>query len=150
QKQGDNLQWAAQIHDALAIVRAKTGADLVDVVGWSKGAFAARAYVSGVRAPWAPVYAGGVRKLVLIGGPNRGFDSPFRHGIAHDVSVYPECGLHVNAPAPHTDFVCLGAWAHHPELSEFATSVGDFYRGQRQMLARLDDEYPLGVIDQDW
>jgi hypothetical protein len=150
QKQGDNLLWAQAIHDALAVVRAKTGASEVDVVGWSKGAFAARAYVSGIHAPWGAVYAGGVRRLVLIGGPNRGFDYPFRHGAMHDVSIFHECGLTVNAPSPHTDAFCLGGWTHHPELSEFATPAGDFYAGQRQMLARFDDEYPLGVTDQDW
>ncbi len=61
-----------------------------------------------------------------------------------------ERGGTVNAPSPHTDMVCWGTWRHHPELSIYKTSLGDFFPGQKQMLARWDDVYPLPTWEQDW
>jgi hypothetical protein len=149
-KQGDNRYWAEQIHDAIDVVRSRTGAGAVDVVGWSKGAFAARMYAAGVRFPWGTPYAGDVRRLLLLGNPNEGYDYPFRHGWSHDFSIYPECGGTVNAPAPHTGMVCFGVTRNHPELSIFTTSAGNFYPGQKQMLARFDSVFPLPTGEQDW
>jgi hypothetical protein len=149
-KQGDNRYWAEQIHDAVEVIRSRTGAATVDVVGWSKGAFAARMYAASVKHSWGTSYAGKIRRLVLLGNPNEGYDYPFRHGWSHDFSIFPECGGTVNAPAPHTRMVCLGLWRNHPELSIFATSSGDFYPGQRQMLARFDSTFPLSTLEQDW
>lgn len=63
------------------MVRARTGAAQVDVVGWSKGAFNARMFVSSVRPSWGRAYPGTVRRLVLLGNPSLGFDWGFRHGI---------------------------------------------------------------------
>lgn len=149
-KQGDNYYWAEQIYDAIQVIKARTGASKVDLIGWSKGAFAARMYASSVRKSWATAYAGDVRRLVLIGNPNGGFDYIFRHGWSHDVSIFSECGGTVNAPSPHTDMVCLGFWRSHPELSIYTTASGNFYPGQKQMLARWDGVYPLPVAEQDW
>ena len=149
-KQGDNRYWAEQLHDAIDVVRSRTGAGAVDVVGWSKGAFAARMYAAGVRFPWGTPYAGDIRRLLLLGNPNQGYDYPFRHGWSHDFSIFPECGGTVNAPAPHTRMVCFGVWRDHPELSIFTTSAGDFFPGQKQMLARFDGVFPLPTAEQDW
>jgi hypothetical protein len=149
-KQGDNYYWAEQIYDAIQVVKTRTGASKVDLVGWSKGAFAARMYVSSVRKSWATAYAGDVRHLLLLGNPNGGFDYIFRHGWSHDFSIFTECGGSVNAPAPHTDMVCYGLWRHHPELSIYTTASGNFFPGQKQMLARWDSVYPLPVAEQDW
>ncbi|QIN80597.1 lipase [Rubrobacter marinus] len=149
-KQGDNYYWSEQIGDAVKIIKQKTGASKVDVVGWSKGAFAARMYASSVKKSWGTAYGGDVRKLVLIGNPNRGFDYIFRHGWSHDFQIFPECGGSVNAPAPHTEMVCYGLNRNHPELSIFRTPQGDPYPGQRQMLARWDGVYGLPTYEQDW
>jgi hypothetical protein len=149
-KQGDNRYWAEQIHDAIEIIRSRTGAATVDLVGWSKGAFAARMYVAGVRFPWGTPYAGEVRRLLLLGNPNEGYDYPFRHGWSRDFSIFPECGGTVNAPAPHTSMVCFGVWRDHPELSIFTTGAGNFFPGQKQMLARFDGVFPLPTGEQDW
>src|SRR5690554_5796632 len=46
--------------------------------------------------------------------------------------------------------VCYGLWRSHPELSVFKTSAGDFFPGQRQMVARWDHKYPLPTLEQDW
>ncbi|HWV84743.1 MAG TPA: hypothetical protein VNZ62_04800 [Capillimicrobium sp.] len=145
-RNGDGYHWAEQIHDAITIIRAKTGAAKVDVVGWSKGAFNARMYASSLRKPWGTAYAGDIRKLILVGNPNKGFDWGYRHGWSHDFAIFPECGGSLNAPAPHSEMVCYGLWRVHPELSY----EGSAFPGAGQMLARWDGVYPLPVAEQDW
>ncbi|HEX3650604.1 MAG TPA: lipase, partial [Pseudonocardiaceae bacterium] len=54
--QGDNLEWAQTISDALARVTAETGTTSADLVSWSKGAFAARMYVASVAPSWGRPY----------------------------------------------------------------------------------------------
>jgi hypothetical protein len=149
-KQGDNLFSAQLIYDAIQRIKAVTGATKVDLVGWSKGAFASRMYASSVKPSWGVSYGGDVRKLILIGNPNNGYDYPFRHGWSHDFSIYTECGASVNAPSPHTAMTCFGTLDHHPELSIFTTSSGNFYPGQKQLLARWDNVFPLPTGEQDW
>ncbi|MGX6447505.1 esterase/lipase family protein [Patulibacter sp. S7RM1-6] len=145
-RNGDGYRWAEQIHDAVSVIRARTGASQVDVVGWSKGAFNARQYVSSVRRSWGTAYAGDVRRLVLLGNPSRGFDWGYRHGWSHDVAIFPGCGGSLNAPAPHTAMVCYGSWDVQPQLSY----EGSAFPGAGQMLARWDDVYPLSTGEQDW
>lgn len=149
-KQGDNLLWAQLIYDAIQRIKTVTGAAQVNLMGWSKGAFASRMYVSSVKPSWGMSYAGDVRKLILIGNPNNGYDYPFRHGWSHDFSIYSECGGSVNAPSPHTAMTCFGFLYQHPELSIFTTSSGNFFPGQKQMLARWDSVFPLPTVEQDW
>jgi hypothetical protein len=145
-KTGDGYYWSEQIADALRLIKAKTGAPEVDVIGWSKGAFNARMYASSLRRSWGSEYAGDVRKLILVGGPNKGFDWGYRHGWSHDFAIYPDCGGKLNAPAPHTSMVCFGQWRDGTQLSYEGTA----FPGGRQMLARWDDVYPLPAAEQDW
>lgn len=149
-KQGDNLQHAQQVGDATAIIRSRLGVGKVDVVGWSKGMMSARMYVASVKPSWGRSYAGDVRRLVLLGGPNGGYDYPFAHGWAHDFSIWPECGGAINAPSPHTRMTCYGQYTYHPELSITPTDGYDTYPGQRQMLARWDGVYGVNTSTQDW
>lgn len=149
-KHGDNYYWAEQIHDAIEIIKAKTGATQVDLVAWSKGAFAARQYASSLYKSGGSAYGGSVRKLILMGGPNKGMDYTFRHGINPSVGVYPECGINANAPAAHTTQMCYGILYSHPELSIYTTSSGNFFPGQKQMLYRWDGVYGLPTAEQDW
>jgi hypothetical protein len=145
-KTGDGYYWSEQIGDAVKLIKSKTGASQVDVIGWSKGAFNARMYVSSLRRSWGTAYAGDVRKLVLIGGPNKGFDWGYRHGWSHDFAIFPECGGTLNAPAPHTAMVCFGLWHDETQYSYEGTA----FPGGRQMLARWDDVFPLPTTEQDW
>lgn len=149
-KHGDNYYWAEQIHDAVNAIKSKTGASQVDVIAWSKGAFAARQYVSSVYKSGGSTYGGGVRKLILLGGPNKGLDYTFRHGILPSVGSYPECGIGANAPSAHTELVCYGIWYSHPELSVYTTSSGNYFPGQKQMLYRWDGTYAPSSVEQDW
>jgi hypothetical protein len=145
-RNGEGYYWAEQIHDAVALIKQKTGASQVDVVSWSKGAFNARQYVSSVRQSWGTAYAGDVRKLILLGNPNTGFDYGYRHGWDFDTTVFPECGGSLNAPSAHTDMVCYGFSYHHPELSYESAA----FPGSAQMLARWDSVYGLDTSAQDW
>ncbi|MFC7220660.1 esterase/lipase family protein [Streptomyces polyrhachis] len=116
-KQGDNLMQAQTVGDAIAVIRAKLGVSQVDLVGWSKGMMSTRAYVSSLKPTWGRPYAGDVRRLVTLGGPNGGYDYPYAHGWAHDFSIWPECGGKVNAPSPHSHMTCYGLYTAHPEFS---------------------------------
>ncbi|HEY0452054.1 lipase [Actinophytocola sp.] len=149
-KQGDNLQQAQQVGDAIAIIKSRLGVGSVDVVGWSKGMMSARMYVASVKPSWGRSYAGDVRRLVTLGGPNGGYDYPFAHGWAHDFSIWPECGGAVNAPSPHTRMTCYGTYTYHPELSITPAGGYDAYPGQRQMLARWDGTFGVNTSTQDW
>ncbi|GAA1258318.1 hypothetical protein GCM10009665_55680 [Kitasatospora nipponensis] len=149
-KQGDNLMQAQEVGDAVALIRAKLGVPQVDLVGWSKGEMSTRAYVSSVKPAWGRGYAGDVRKLITLGGPNGGYDYPFAHGWAHDFSIWSECGGSVNAPAPNLHMTCYGTYTAHPEFSFTPSGGYDDFPGQRQMLARFDGTYGVDQTQQDW
>lgn len=149
-KEGDNYMQAQEVGDAVALIKARLGVAKVDLVSWSKGELSARMYVSSVKPSWGSAYAGDVRKLITLGGPNGGYDYPFAHGWAHDLSVFPECGGAVNSPVPHTYMTCYGSYVYHPEFSFVPTGGYDAYPGQRQMLARFDGVYGVDQTQQDW
>ncbi len=149
-KHGDNYYWAEQIGDAVQIIKTATGAASVDVVAWSKGGFAARQYASSVYKTGGSAYGNNIRKLILMGAPNKGMDYTFRHGILPSVGSYPECGISANAPAAHTTLMCYGILYSHSELSIYGSSSGDYFPGQKQMLYRWDDVYGLSTTEQDW
>jgi hypothetical protein len=149
-KQGDNYYWAEQIQDAIEIIKERTGSDVVDIVAWSKGVTASRMYVGDVIQDWGTPYQHDVRKLMLLGGPNGGFDYIFRYGWNHNFGIAAPCGGKTNAPMPHTSMICYGlSWALE-EQSIFTTEKGNFYPGQKQMLARWDSVYPVPATSQDW
>lgn len=149
-KHGDNYYAAELIHDAIQIMKNVTGESKVDVIGWSKGAFASRMYASSIRKPGGTAYAGDIRKLILIANPNKGTDLIFRHGWTFNYGIIPECGGSANAPSPHTRMMCYGVWRNHPELSIYRTTTGDFFPGQKQMLAKWANVHPLPANEQDW
>ncbi len=149
-KQGDNLVQAQLVSDAISVIKAKLGVAKVDLVGWSKGGFPARAYVSSVKPTWGRIYQGDVRKLVLIGNANKGLDYAWRHGAPGAILIYPECGGALNGPASVTSYVCYGVTYSHPELSYTGTGTSNTFPGQRQMLKRWDATYALDSAAQDW
>jgi hypothetical protein len=144
--QGDNYEWAQTISDALARVKAETGQSTVDLVAWSKGAFAARMYAAGVAPSWGRGYQGDVAKLVLIGNPNGGLDYTFAHGTEGNPLIYPECGGTLNGPSPSKSYMCYGIVYPQPNLSIDSA----YYTGQRQMLARWDGTYGVDQTQDDW
>ncbi|MBL4686433.1 MAG: hypothetical protein JKY37_17695 [Nannocystaceae bacterium] len=142
--QGDNNVWAEQIHAAVQVVLTRTCAQEVDLVGWSKGAFAARLYASSYRERWATPYADQVRKLVLIGAPNLGLDYVFRHGSAKNTTVWPPGMTH--GPTPHHEQLLGLQVIDQSQYAVYPTDVGDYFRGQAQMLANWSDTYPLVFV----
>jgi hypothetical protein len=131
-------------------VKQRTGASKVNLLAWSKGAFAARMYVASVAPSWGRAYQQDVLKLILLGGPNNGLDYTFAHGTEGDALVYPECGGSLNGPTAHTDYTCYGVYYYHPELSIFNTGGYNVYVGQQQMLARWDGTYGVDESQVDW
>ncbi len=143
---GDNFFWAEQIHNAITIIRARTGAPKVDLIGWSKGTMPVRMYTSSLTQPWSTPYQDDVRKVVLIGGPNLGMDYSFRYGTALNGSVVIDFMGTNNAPIPHDEILYQFQWIQRPEHGIFKSAKGDNYRGQLQSLARWDATYPLTAV----
>lgn len=141
--QGDNYYWSENLADAIRIVRARTGADQVDLIGWSKGVLSTRMYASSLKQDWGTAYRGDIRKLVLIGGPNLGFDYIFRYGTAHNAGIYADFNGKIHAPGPHDELLVFGVWQDRSEYAIYKSAAGDNWRGQLQMLAAWDDVYPL-------
>ena len=143
---GDNYFWAEQIHNTITIIRARTGAAKVDLIGWSKGTMPVRMYASSLTQPWGTPYQDDVRKVVLIGGPNLGMDYSFRYGTALNGSVVIDFGGMNNAPIPHDELLINFQWVERAEHGIFKSAKGDNYRGQLQSLARWDAKYPLTTV----
>jgi hypothetical protein len=148
--QGDNLQQAQTVSDAIEVIKSKTGQSQVDVVAWSKGGYPARMYVSSVKPSWGRAYQNDVRKLVLLGNPNAGLDYIFAHGAPGNILIYPECGGSQDGPSAHIQYECYGVFYNHPELSVYTDGGFNAFVGQRQMLARWDGTYGVDQSTQDW
>jgi hypothetical protein len=144
--QGDNYEWAQTISDALQVMASETGAAAADVVAWSKGAFAARMYVSSVAPSWGRPYQGNVDKLILLGNPNGGLDYTFAHGAEGNLQIYPQCGGSLNGPSPSQSYMCFGIIYPEPDPSIDSA----YFTGQRQMLARWDSVYGVDETQDDW
>jgi len=148
-RHGDNLLWAEQVANAIARIREVTGASQVDVVAHSKGAVAVRALASGVKLGWASSYQGDIRRMVLIGAPNRGLDATFRHAILN-YGLYPEKSHPLfNVPMAWMRILFMGRWID-TSAQTLLRGYGDYFPGQAQMLARWDEVYPLSRMEQDW
>lgn len=144
-KQGDNYMWVEQIHAAIQVVKERTCAEQVDLIGWSKGSFAARQYASNVIAEWGTPYSDDVRKLILIGGPNLGFDYLFRYGSGNNSTVWPPGMSH--GPTPHHEQIVGLTTVDRSEYAAYDTGSGGYYfRGQAQMLKSWVDTYGLSFV----
>ncbi|HEY0135460.1 MAG TPA: hypothetical protein VGB85_15355 [Nannocystis sp.] len=140
---GDNFFWAEQIHNAIRIIRERTGAAKVDLIAWSKGTMPARMYTSSLTQPWSTPYQDDVRKVILIGGPNLGMDYSFRYGNALNGTVAIDYGGKNHAPLPHDELYINFQWVNRAEYGIYKSAKGDNFRGQLQSLARWDAKYPL-------
>jgi pimeloyl-ACP methyl ester carboxylesterase len=164
---GDVFQQAEIVADAVALIRERTGAELVDVVGHSKGGIAATVYASHhAGADWgSPAYAqhgttyrGDIRRLLLIATPLGGVDTSYRWpginlvGLDADTAISPTSW---DRYYPSTTALPLV----YEDLSDqdMMPDGRDLFPGQRQLLARqaptLPGESPwLGVyaLQPDW
>ena len=149
--QDDNFLWAEQIANAIDHIKKKTGADEVDVIAHSKGVQAARIYTSELRKDdvESTPYQEDVRRLVLVGGANKGVDYVFRHPSANHALLKASDDPLLNAPA---SWEKKGVTPFLVDYSDqgYSKDGPDFYPGQRQLLADLTDEHPLSMMEPDW
>lgn len=148
--QDDQFFWSQQIGNASERVRQLTGAPQIDLVGHSKGGQATRVYCTpGISPEWTREAQGDIRRLVLVAAPNGGIDTLFRHPSANYALYGNSDSPHLNAPMSWERMI---AWGTNRDVSEFGfSSQGpDYWPGQRQMLARWADRYPIPITEPDW
>jgi triacylglycerol lipase len=149
--QDDNFIWAEQIANAIAEIKKDTGSDKVDLVAHSKGGVAARIYTSDVRKEGveSTPYQNDVRRLVLVGSPNKGVDYSFRHPSINYTLAKSSDHPMLNAPV---SWEKMGAFPFFQDISDkgFGGEEPDYFPGQRQILANLSEDYPLSVVEPDW
>ncbi|MBI5367783.1 MAG: alpha/beta fold hydrolase [Planctomycetes bacterium] len=133
--QGDLYFMAEHVARAIAIIREKTGAKKVDLVGHSMGGVVVRMVVTGMRLRSAP--APEVRRAVFVATPHHGIDLAFRHPIA-----YQRFGSY-GTPAPWTFYKVEG------EITERSIYAPAF-RAQQQILMDLTDLHRLSEMEMDW
>ncbi len=150
---GDVFRQAEAIADAIARIRARTGAAQVDMVAHSKGGLAAAVYLSNhASAQWnredyesvGTVYRGDVRKAVFIATPLGGIDTAYRWSQGNLSALETETAL---SPSSWSWWYPYGAasWWVATDLRghDFLAAEGDPFPGHRQLLARWDDVHPL-------
>lgn len=149
--QDDNFLQAEQIANAVAQIKKETGAEKVDLVAHSKGGVAARIYTSDLRKEGveSTPYQGDVRRLVLVGAPNRGVDYGFRHPSANFALLQPSNEPLLNAPS---SWEKTGVFPLFRDVSKsgYSNENQDFFPGQDQLLSDLSKDYPLSVLEPDW
>ncbi|MEQ1505180.1 MAG: hypothetical protein ABMB14_23305 [Myxococcota bacterium] len=164
---GDVFMQAELVADAIAVIRARTGADQVDVVAHSKGGIAAAVYAASGEVPalgdavYADVgtrYRGDVRRMVFVATPLGGVDTSYRWPGLNLYGLDPDATLNPTS------------WdRYYPDGTAFPTVFDDLadqdllpdgrdlFPGQRQLLRRQDAPLPgssawLGVyaLQPDW
>ena len=149
--QDDNFLWAEQIANSIAEIKKKTGAEEVDIVAHSKGGVPTRIYVSDVRREGveATPYQDDVRRVVLVGTPNGGIDTSFRHSGANFTLLSGGDNPAFNAPVSWESALMWGVQRDVSDMG-FGKEGSDFFPGQRQLLADLSDKHPLSPTGPDW
>lgn len=149
--QDDNFLWAEQIANSVAEIKKRSGADKVDIVAHSKGGVPTRIYVSDVRREGveATPYQNDVRRIVLVGAPNGGIDTSFRHPASNYALLAKTDDHKLNAPV---SWEKATLWGVRQDVSKqgFSSEGPDYFPGQRQLLADLSAEHPLSPLGPDW
>ncbi len=164
---GDVFEQAEQIADAIARIKARTGAAVVDLVAHSKGGVAAAVYTSNhAGAAWPDAtyeavgtrYRDDVRRLVLIATPLGGIDTAFRWPNGNYLSLDAEEAFSPSSWSTYYPYTTASPYVS-TDLAEqdFLPEGGDLFPGQRQLYRRqapaLPGETPsLGAyaMQQDW
>lgn len=138
---GDNHFQAEAIANAITKIRQVTGAPRVDLVAHSKGAVAARIYLSDLVAsrPWRTRYRRDVRRALFLAAPNRGTDFVFRHPVSAAL-VFAREGLAFPAPRDLT---------YGFDLTGRTGILGGAFSGESQMLHDWSDRYPPNPMEPD-
>jgi triacylglycerol lipase len=164
---GDIFQQAENIADAIAVIKARTGAEQVDLIAHSKGGLAVSAYTSHhADADWGghtyedvgTAYQGDVRRMVLVGTPLGGIDTAYRWSASNFFGLDADLAV---APVSWDAYYPYGAamWWSYEDLSsqDFLPDGADVFPGQRQMLRRQEHALPGGqpwlggyALQTDW
>ncbi|MBM4368870.1 MAG: hypothetical protein FJ102_21830 [Deltaproteobacteria bacterium] len=148
---GDVFQQAEQIADAIARIKARTGAAQVDVVAHSKGGIAAAIYASNSGgAAWGGAYdrvgtpyQGDVRRLVLIATPLKGIDTAFRWSTGNYLSLEADSTFSPSAWEDYYPYGTATSWVSDDlRAQDFYAEEGDLFPGHRQIYARQDHPLP--------
>ncbi len=154
---GDVYMQAEMIADAIARIRARTGATQVDVVAHSKGGIALAVYLASgddgdaggtwLNTAYGDVgtrYRGDVRRAVFVATPLGGIDTAFRWPAANLTSLVADDAL---SPTSWTLFYPYTTTAPTISTSLVDQYIGgsgaDYFPGHRQILRRWDDVYDL-------
>jgi len=150
---GDVFMQAEAVADAIAVVKERTGADQVDVVAHSKGGIATTVYASHhAGADWGHAgyhdhgteYRGDIRRMVLIAVPLGGVDTSYRWSGLNYYGLQPDDALSPTSWSTYyPSTTALPAINDDLSDQDMLPDGADYFPGQRQLLARWDDAYPL-------
>ncbi|MFN8672742.1 MAG: acetyltransferase [Candidatus Sericytochromatia bacterium] len=144
-KHGDSFVWSSHVGRAIERIKQITKAEKVDALGHSKGGFTLRLHTSNVFDKINP-FKKNIRKAMFIGAPHRGIDFSFRHPVINWGLIEDDGNAVKYAPLSWKKMLWKGQWI---ETKEMYIDSG-YFKGQLQMLARLDKVYPLPMVEQDW
>ncbi|MCA9494996.1 MAG: hypothetical protein KC621_33945 [Myxococcales bacterium] len=143
---GDVFEQAEVVADAIEVIKQRTGAPQVDLIGHSKGGIAATIYASNLPGTaWGASayesvgthYRGDVRRLVLIATPLAGVDTSYRWTGLNLYSLDPDQALSVTSwdryyPSTTAFPLVFDSLVDQDMMPDGA----DYFPGQRQLLAR--------------
>lgn len=162
---GDVFLQAETVADAIAVIRARTGAEQVDVVAHSKGGLAVAVYAAhgsdfgaGAYDTVGSRYEGNIRRLVLVASPLGGVDTSYRWTGLNLYALTPESAISPTSwdrYYPNTTAVPLVFDSLADQ--DFLPDGADLFPGQRQLLRRQDAPLPgsqawlgLYALQSDW
>lgn len=143
---GCNYRQAEQIHNAIQVIKRKTGANKVHLLAHSKGNCAASIYVCGGNTVnenyknFLSPFQQDVDVYIQIAAGNKGVDTMFRYYTSNLTVVS------LNAPAPvcFKEALIYGLWQKYYKediyKSNPGTEIGNYFPGQSQLLYNLVDD----------
>ena len=165
---GDVFLQAEMIANAIARIKARTGATQVDIVSHSKGGIATAVYLSSeAGVDWGhdayesvgTTYRGDVRRAVFIGAPLDGIDTAWRWPSANYASLETDLAIAPTSWNTYYPTTVVNVWNANDLTSQDLLAEGDadLFPGHRQIQRRQDHPLPgsmpwLGsyAVQQDW
>ena len=150
---GCNYLQAEQIHNAIQIIKAKTGSNKVHVVAHSKGNCAVSLYLADAAQVnskynnFSSPFAKDVDTYIQIGAANKGIDVTFRYYTGNIYTL----SNNISAPICFHEAMIYGIWKNLYRQDIYyknpGKSQGNFFPGQSQLLYNLvNDGLPLSSL----
>lgn len=147
-KHGDNFVWSSNVARAIDRIKEITGTEKVDTLGHSKGGFTLRLHTSNVFNGDVNPFKKNIRKAIFVGTPHRGIDFTFRHPVVNSALLEdPTDNPLTYAPLSWSKMLWKGNWV---DTTKDMYIGSPYFKGQLQMLARLDKVHALPMLEQDW